>query len=36
VTVQASYYETDKRLVERIVEVKVGQTVDVTFEKDAH
>jgi hypothetical protein len=36
VTVKAAYYETEKRVVERTVEVKVGQTVDVTFEQDAH
>ncbi len=36
VIVQASYYEAEKRTVERTVEVKAGETVDVVFEKDAH
>jgi hypothetical protein len=36
VTVQATYHESGTRVVERTVEVKAGQTVDVVFEKDAH
>ncbi len=36
VVVRATYYGTDKRVVERTVDVKPGQTVDVVFEKDAH
>jgi hypothetical protein len=35
VVVRASYYEAN-RTVERTVEVKAGETVEVVFEKDAH
>ena len=35
VTVRASYRDGEPRLVERVVDVKAGETVDVTFEKDA-
>ncbi len=35
VTVRASYYDDNRRQVDRIVDVKPGEVVDVTFEKGA-